>query len=299
MTPRPIIRTTLLTSAVLLLLTVLPARAADRLCDPGAEDCRAILINLIRNEKVRIDVAFWFMEDARYSNELERKRLEGVPIRVLIDTRANADYNNEPQVAQLAAAGIPMRRKVTNYILHWKMMLFHGQNTVQFSGANYSPDAFRPGSSTPYQNYVDEVIYFTDQGSLVNSFRRKFEDHWNDNVNFADYANMSSAVRGRVYDLYSIDPQLQFSPDTSYRSRSIANYKAETQGIDAIMFRITDRQHTDNIIARKQAGVRVRLITEQAQYRDPSRLWHSWNVDRLYMAGIEIKHRGHAGLNHQ
>jgi phosphatidylserine/phosphatidylglycerophosphate/cardiolipin synthase-like enzyme len=283
----------------LLLLTVLPARAADRLCDPGAEDCRAILINLIRNEKVRIDVAFWFMEDARYSNELERKRSEGVPVRVLMDTRANADYNNEPQVAQLAAAGIPMRRKVTSYILHWKMMLFHGQNTVQFSGANYSPDAFRPGSSTPYLNYVDEVIYFTDQGSLVNSFRRKFEDHWTDNTNFADYANMSSAVRGRVYDLYSLDPQLQFSPETSYRSRSIANYKAENEAIDVIMFRITDRQHTDTIIARKQAGVRVRLITEQDQYRDPSRLWHSWNVDRLYMAGIEVKHRGHAGLNHQ
>ena len=28
-------------------------------------------------------------------------------------------------------------------------------------------------------------------------------------------------------------------------------------------------------------------------------MWHSWNVDRLYMAGIEIRDRAHAGLNHQ
>ena len=33
----------------------------------GDEDCRAILINYIRNETVGIDVAFWFMEDARYT----------------------------------------------------------------------------------------------------------------------------------------------------------------------------------------------------------------------------------------
>ena len=68
------------------------ATAQDRLCDPGDEDCRAILINYIRNEKVGIDVAFWFMEDARYTAELIRKHQAGVPVRVLIDPRANAGY---------------------------------------------------------------------------------------------------------------------------------------------------------------------------------------------------------------
>ena len=43
----------------------------------------------------------------------------------------------------------------------------------------------------------------------------------------------------------------------------------------------------------------IRLITEPQQYREPNRLWHSWNVDRLYMSGVQIKHRAHAGLNHQ
>ena len=28
-------------------------------------------------------------------------------------------------------------------------------------------------------------------------------------------------------------------------------------------------------------------------------MWHAWNVDRLYMGGVQIKHRAHAGLNHQ
>jgi hypothetical protein len=43
------------------------AAAQERLCDPQFEDCRAPIIDLIRNERVGIDVAFWFMEDARYN----------------------------------------------------------------------------------------------------------------------------------------------------------------------------------------------------------------------------------------
>jgi phosphatidylserine/phosphatidylglycerophosphate/cardiolipin synthase-like enzyme len=43
----------------------------------------------------------------------------------------------------------------------------------------------------------------------------------------------------------------------------------------------------------------VRLITEPEQYRDASRMWHAWNVDRLYMGGVQIRQRAHQGLNHQ
>jgi hypothetical protein len=50
---------------------------------------------------------------------------------------------------------------------------------------------------------------------------------------------------------------------------------------NAIMYRITDRQHTDALLAAVARG--VRLITEQEQYRDPTRLWHLWNVDRLHI----------------
>ena len=54
------------------------AAAADRLCDTAFEDCRAPLLELIRNERVGVDVAFWFMEDARYTAALARKLAEGV-----------------------------------------------------------------------------------------------------------------------------------------------------------------------------------------------------------------------------
>ena len=48
--------------AVMLGLFPLKAVAQlERLCDPAAEDCRQILINYIRAEKVGLDVGFWFM----------------------------------------------------------------------------------------------------------------------------------------------------------------------------------------------------------------------------------------------
>jgi phosphatidylserine/phosphatidylglycerophosphate/cardiolipin synthase-like enzyme len=274
-----------------------PAEALEKLCDPANENCRSTLITLIRNERVSIDVAFWFMEDPRYTTELINRFKAGVPVRVLVDTRANSSTPlNAHRLAELKAAGIPMRVRVASGILHWKMMLFGGQNVVQFSGANYSPEAF--AYSTPYSNYIDEVIYFTDLASLVNSFKTKFDDLWTNTSSYANYANISGPLVRR-HDAYPKDSELNFPPAESYRSRAVGRYNAESAGIDVTMYRITDRAHTDAIIAAKQRGIPVRLYTEQAQYRDPDRLWHSWNVDRLYMAGVTVKNRAHAGLNHQ
>ena len=189
-----------------------------------------------------------------------------------------------------------MRRKSGGGILHWKMMLFTGQNTVEFSGANYSAEAFSFG--VKYADYVDEVIYFTHQPSLVNSFKTMYDDVWTTTSGYTNYANVPPTL-ARSHATDPLDPELNFVPYKNFRSRSVALYKTETERIDAIMFRITDRAHSDQMIAAVKRGVPVRLITEQKQYRDPLRLWHSWNVDRMYMAGVQVKHRGHAGLSHE
>ena len=174
------------------------AATADRLCDTAFEDCRAPLLELIRNEQVGVDVAFWFMEDARYSAALARKVAEGVPVRVLVDPRPNGTYPlNADRLNELRAAGVPMRRRTASGILHWKMMLFEGQNTVQFSAPNYR-SAFVP--NTPYENYIDEVIYFSDDTAVVDSFRTKYDDLWTDDTAYADYANVTRPLVRRYPD---------------------------------------------------------------------------------------------------
>jgi phosphatidylserine/phosphatidylglycerophosphate/cardiolipin synthase-like enzyme len=68
-------------------------------------------------------------------------------VHVLMDTRANATYPaNAHELDQLRIAGIPMRRRTAGDILHWKLMIFDGQGVVEWSGANFSPTAYRRSS---------------------------------------------------------------------------------------------------------------------------------------------------------
>ena len=288
---------------VLFCLAAPLAAAQERLCDTAFEDCRTPLWQLIDAETVGIDVAFWFMQDTSLSNKLIARHNAGVRVRVLVDPRANATYSGNAAILnQLAAAGIPMRYKTNEGILHWKMMLFAGQNKLEFSGANYSPHFFVP--TTPYQNYIDEAIYFTDDPSLVNSFKTKFDDHWTDAARYSNYANISGALT-RTYPTYPIDPELNFPYSASgvedFYNRTAYHLNQENTKIDVVMYRITNQRYTDAIIAAVNRGVPVRLIHEQDEYRNASRQWDAWNVDRLYMAGVQIKQRNpqRMGLNHE
>jgi regulation of enolase protein 1 (concanavalin A-like superfamily) len=152
----------------------------------------------------------------------------------------------------------------------------------------------------PYVNYIDEAAYFTDRPSFVHSFMSKFDDLWTNTTQYKNYANVTTLLRNYgPAGTFTKDPQLNFPPAESYATRAVGRYNNENQKIDVIMYRITDRRHTDAMIAAKNRGIPIRLITEPAQYRDPTRLWDAWNVDRLYTAGIPIRMRAHQGLSHQ
>ena len=193
-----------------------------------------------------------------------------------------------------------MRFKQGGGILHWKMMLFVGQNTLEFSGANFGPSFFTP--TTPNSNYIDEAIYFTSDPSLISSFKTKYDNLWTDTINYSDYANIIGPLQ-RKYPTSAINPELNFPPSAdgiqNFYNRTALNMNSESQKIDIIMYRITNQGYTDTTIAAAQRGVPVRLIHEPDEYRNPARQWDSWNIDRMYMAGVQIKMRKHLGLNHQ
>src|SRR5262244_2991157 len=103
----------------LILVPVVGAQAQERLCDTSFEDCRTPLWQLIDAETVGIDVAFWFMQDTSFSTKLINKFKAGVPVRIIVDPRANASEPGNAQILdQLKAAGIPMRYKLADGILH-------------------------------------------------------------------------------------------------------------------------------------------------------------------------------------
>ena len=276
-----------------------PQGPNEWLCDASYQDCRAPLIRLIQNENVGIDVAFWFMQDARYKTEIIRRWQAGVPVRVLMDPAANPSYPGNDQIlADLAAAGIPMRMRKSTApgILHWKMMLFVGQGQMEFSGANYSPTAFVP--QTPYVDFEDETLYFTDDHSVVQSFMTEYDNHWIETTNYQDYANITSPP-ARRYPIYTKDSALNFPQAENYEPRLAKRYPKESERLDVIMYRITDERETNLVIATLQRGIPVRVISDDKEYRFPNRQWVSYNLDKLYAAGVPVRVRGHAGLNHQ
>jgi phosphatidylserine/phosphatidylglycerophosphate/cardiolipin synthase-like enzyme len=277
----------------------------DRLCDPQLEDCRAPLLTLIANERQGIDVAFWFMTDARYTTAIIKRFQAGVPVRVIMDERANVSKpKNATYLQILKDAGIPMRNKVNGGILHWKMMLFHGQNVVEFSKANYSPESFV--ATQPGVDWFDEAVFFTRDDRVTNTFRTKFDNLWVDTSSLANYANITAPLVRR-YPVYEPDPPLSwlnFPPSNDFATKAISRYNAEPTQIDALVYRVTDNRHADAMIAALKRGVRVRIITELHEYRDAKKLEHAYNLDRMYMASvdgrrIEMKQRQHQGLMHE
>ena len=76
---------------------------------------------------------------------------------------------------------------------------------MNFAHGSYSP-------VTPYEDFVDEAIYFTDDPSLVQSFMTKYDDLWTDTTHYQNLANITGPLT-RNYPTTSIDPQLNFPPD--------------------------------------------------------------------------------------
>ena len=288
----------------LLAILLLVARTAsgqtlkpqERLCDPTFQDCRADILTYIQQETVGIDMGFWMMTDARYASELVRAWNRGVRIRLLMDPRCeDAHESCGPQNEQLRAAGIPMRNRLAGGILHWKMALFAGQGQIQFAGANYAPFEMVPDQ--PYVNFTDEVVFFSNNQSLVRSFMTKFDDLWTSTTEFGNYANVRRADT-KVCQV-SHRPRAELSARRQLPHACLAAYAAERQRIDVLMFRITDEAHTDAMIQAVGRGVPVRLITDETEYRNPARLWDSYNVDKMYSAGVQVRLDGHQGINHE
>ena len=280
--------------AVSLLAAPMAAAAQDTLCDNAFQDCRAPIVQLIRSETAGIDVSFWFMTDTVFSTEIINRFRAGVPVRIILDLRADANYPSNSSVRQsFINAGIPIRHKTTAGINHWKMILFAGQSRVMFTAANFSFGSYQ-FSGTPYHDYVDEAIYTTNDSAVVQSFMTKFDSVWTDTSNNANLANITGPLT-RNYPTYPISAELNFPPDQSYQNRLASQLQLETQGVDAIMFRITSGVIPDRLIALQQAGRPVRLISDLGQYRNPTYFWHAYNIDRMYAAGIDIKLRNNPG----
>ena len=290
----------------LILLTASPALAQERLCDPSFEDCYTPLLNAVRAETTGIDMAFYWIELPDLADAVIKRFQAGVPVRIIVEPRASLKFpTNQTLLDRFQAAGIPMRFKPGDGIVHSKMLLLAGQNKVVFSSSNFGDADIRP--FVPFANYVDGAWYFSDDPAVVNSFRTHYDDIWTNTTLYGDYANITTPLTRR-YPTFAIDPSLNFLPNQNfaedYSTRTIAQIDLENRQIDMTMYRLTDPRICDALLRAVARGVQVRLLAEPSEYRfDATRTGAEftgpYNVDRLYTAGVQIKMRKHLGLTHQ
>ena len=191
----------------------------QRLCDPTFEDCRADILTYIQQEKVEIDMGFWMMNDARYSNALVAAWQRGVKIRLLMDPRCgDAHQSCNAQNDQLAGGRHPdAQPHHAAASCTGRLIIFAGQGQVEFAGANYAPFELTP--EIPYVNFTDEIVYLHQRpvaGPQLHDASSTTSG--SSTTEFANYANVTAPLT-RTYPIYPIDPQLNFPPDDSYRTR--------------------------------------------------------------------------------
>jgi len=290
----------------LILITCGPSSAQERLCDPSFEDCYTPLLQAIKAETAGIDMAFYVIQLPGLADAIISRYQAGVPVRITVEPRANLKFpDNQLLLDRFKAAGIPMRYKLGDGIVHAKMLLLAGQNRVVFSSSNFGDGDVRPYE--PYVNYVDGAWYFSDDPTVVNSFKTHYDDIWTNTTIYGNYANIAGSLTRR-YPTNPIDASMDFLPNQNvaedYSARTIAQIDQETQKIDLTMYRVTDVRICDALLRALARGVPVRLLAEPNEYRfDASQLGAEltgpFNIDRLYAAGVQIRMRKHLGLTHQ
>jgi phosphatidylserine/phosphatidylglycerophosphate/cardiolipin synthase-like enzyme len=294
-----------------------PARAQEQLMFPAIQNVQEVLIQKIRNERVRLDIAVWLLVDGELVQAVIDKHQSGVPVRVIGDRVSifEGDPNTRASFLQLANAGVPIRLRYrpTSFpeILHWKSAIFVGQNTVEFGSANFTTFELKPASTTDFK---DETALFSSDATLVRAFMTMFDQMWADTTTFLDWSSAYERETGTAWtrpmnistvrlepDYPTNLPGMVWSQGPDLLTRMIAEIDAETRGIDFVSYRLTAPELTDALIRRHRAGVPVRVFIEPTQYRNPGypEYWLvGAMVDRLWAAGVPVKQRTHQGLTH-
>ena len=174
-------------------------------------------------------------------------------------------------------------------------MIFAGQNTVEFDGANYSPTRSSSSAPTATTRTSRSTSPTTRRRQpLQDQVRRSLARH----ANYADYANIDRPAGAPLSGL-SDNPDLNFPQQEDYAVRILKRYNAEKQKIDVIMYprhRRAAHQRDDRGEAARHSG---------ADHRRAQGIPRPVAAVGLLEHGQDVGGRhpdrvaAHPGLNHQ
>jgi phosphatidylserine/phosphatidylglycerophosphate/cardiolipin synthase-like enzyme len=292
------------------------AEAQETILFPAIQDARTPIVQWVKGEPVRIDIAAWYLTDRNITAAIVQRFRAGLPVRIIGDRVSifEIDPATRREFEFLATNGIPIRLRYhpTSFpsIMHWKCGIFVGLNAVEFGSANWTPFELVAASPT---NFKDETAMFTTDAALVNAFKARFDQMWADTTSFVDWPEAYLSETGRAWTQpmtisrarlvpdHPTPPGLIWSQGPELNNPLAAAIDAETRAIDLVFYRLTVPNITEALIRKLQAKIPVRIFIEPEQYRNPDfpEYWLTASrVDQLWRAGAQIRQRAHEGLTH-
>ena len=242
------------------------------------ENCRDILIQYIdrRDPGHRRRLLVHGGRDL-HGRALKRAWLRGVPVRVLMDRPRQRDLSAEPQPTQRNQDIVPHHGwqvhpdAPASHELHPPLEddAVPRPGVVEFSGANFSADAWRPSPGTPpYSNYTDESIFFTSDPAARQQLRDQVRRSLDEHDRMGELRQRRRSARSRVRDQSRrIRRSTSRRPRTTGRAPSPATTPRSGRSTSSCSASRTAPTPTRSSM-RSRAAFPVRLITEPDQYRD-------------------------------
>jgi hypothetical protein len=310
-----------------------PAAAADQVYFSSNTNVTAILVQYINQETVRLDISSWYLSEHAISIAIANRFAAGVKVRIIGDRGAifEADPHTKAEFYWLANQGIPIRLRFNPTwfpeIDHWKAAIFVGQNTVEFGSGNFAPTELAPIDA---HNYDDDSEMFTTDPALVNAFRTKFDQIWNDTTvepsiiggppylkdwndacanepTGCDFHGQYPSASPMVINTARLEPDNPTPPDlywgqgTNFNNRLTQEITNENNWIAIVVYRLEVDNITNALLAKFKAGVQVEILVDPEQYTNilyPEYWLTHANIDKLWAAGVPIRQRNHAGVTH-
>ena len=296
-------------------------RFTSPLSTSGVNSAKQAIIDRINAETQRVDIGMWILVDGDIVQTIINKH-KSEACRCGSSEIASLSSNRPTRTRTTCSwrwptpasrSGFVASRQISQSILHWKAGIFAGQGIVEFGSANWTTFELEPWSDTDFK---DETAMFTNDQAIFHAFLTMFDNYWVDTQYFEDWntayeAETKQPWTGPIPNISRVRAEtvqydtsiLGWSQGSELSTAMIAEMKAEQPGgsIDMVSYRLTDLALTDALIARKKAGVNVRVFIEPTQYRNDG-YPEFWLVgamtDKLWLAGIPIKQRTHLGLTH-
>ncbi|MEA4908239.1 MAG: phospholipase D-like domain-containing protein [Anaerolineaceae bacterium] len=253
--------------------------------DPYAPDAAqrsgsvdADMVRSIDQAQRSIDLAVYNFSLDSVAEALLRAQQRGVPVRMVMESTALD--NRVPQALQ--DAGLPILGDRREGLMHDKFMVIDGVE-VWTGSMNLT-------GTGVYNDHNNMVQLFSTQ--IAQDYTHEFEemfvdDHFGSNSVASDTPYPSVNLNGRQVEVY-------FSPDDGVLQHLVALVAGAQSSIDFLAYSFTADELADAMIARAQAGVRVRGVMEDNQIESNQ----GTEFERLRQAGIPVYRDTLSGLMH-